>query len=114
MIALAPLAAQERQSQRGVVAAGAEALLAVTVGQPVAREHLQAGADRRSSRSADAPVSTASKRLPCRWPVRSLLPCGCACSTLTPSTAICQRRSGSKRGMLSHCRVVAWRSFMPA
>ena len=75
LVALLPLAAQQGEAARGVVAVGAEPLLAVAVGDAVARRAPRsaraAPRPRRRSRRRSAPTS---KRLPRRCPRRSLLP----------------------------------------
>ena len=47
--------------------------------------------------------------------MRSLLPCRLRLSTVSSGVADQRRRSGvTAPGTLSHCRVMAWRSFSPA
>ena len=116
LVALAPLAPQERQPDGGVVAAGAEALRAEPVGDAGRRQRREARlATPPRSTSVASPVSVTSNRLPRRCPSRSLCGCGAAARTLRSALGDLQRARRRRRpATLSHWRVSAWRSLRPA
>ena len=116
VVALAPLAAQEREAARGVVAVGAEALLAVAVGHAGRAERLEPRAQRLDLLVGGRRPS-ARPRSGCRagGRVRSLCRGAPPTGSRARASAAAQRASrGRRRGTLSHWRVVAWRSFRPA